>query len=368
MLTPDPFFLSFGTSLIGVILGVVLYRGDYCMVAMLRDLFLIRDTTLLRSYVLYFLVAAALFHLANLLGLLPLFPPHTLDAASLSTLAGGLLFGVGMVLAGGCVVGTLYKMASGNLTNWIAFAGILAGSLLYAEVHPLVKLFTAQTTLSTTVTVAQNNPGLKISILVALLVAGGFLVGLWSRQGHMSVNAYAKGYLQPWKVVLVLAILNVLYYILSGSPFGITTAYAKIGAYLEHVLYPEHVAGLAYFQENSINWLWGDTRVIGGAGPRLDYVSYTQLTLVAGIFSGAFAAALYYGEFKIYGLPPRRQGFSALAGGILLALGARIASGCNVFFFLGGLPLLAWQGLYFAVAAIIGSYLGTKILTRYVIK
>jgi hypothetical protein len=368
MMITDPLLLASGTAFLGFICGIVLYRGDYCMVAMLRDYYLIGDTTLLRSFVIYFLVASALFHLGGLVGLLPFLPPPTFGQPSLATMAGGLLFGIGIVLAGGCVVGTLYKMASGNLINWISFAGILAGSLLYAEVHPLVQLFSGQTTFTDSITVAQHNPVLKSLILLAILIAGLLAIWHWSRQGGLHVTSHARGYIQPWKVAVILALLNFFFYVLSAAPMGITTAYAKVAAYLEQVFLPGHVAGLAYFQTDSVSFKVGEILVSGSAGPRLDYISYTELTLMAGIFSGALAAALYYKEFKIYWLPPRRQAVAALAGGILLAMGARIASGCNVKFFLGALPLLAWQGIIFAAATVIGTWIGTKILTRYVIR
>ena len=368
MLTTDPLALALGTMLLGAVLGVVLYRGDYCMVAMLRDFFLIRDTTLLRSFVLYFLVASALFHLGGLTGLLLFQPPPVLQPPSLMTLVGGFLFGIGMVLAGGCVVGTLYKMAGGNLTNWIGFIGILAGSLLYAEIHPLVQRLAQITTFTSTVTLAQNYPIPRAAVLFVLLTGGAFLVRHWARQGSLRVTAYARGYLQPWIVALILALLNFCHYALAGSPMGVTTAYAKTAAYLERVFLPGHVAGLAYFQTDSVSFQVGDTLISGGGGPRLDFISVTELTLVIGVFAGALATTLYYGEFKIYGLPPRRQGLAALAGGMLLALGARLATGCNIKFFLGALPLLAWQGIFFAVASAAGAYLGTKILTRYIVR
>jgi hypothetical protein len=368
MVTTDPLVLALGTLFLGIILGVVLYRGDYCMVAMLRDFYLIRDTTLLRSFVIYFLVASALFHLGGLTGLLPFLPPLTLQPPSLMTMAGGLIFGVGMVLAGGCVVGTLYKMAGGNLTNLIGFIGILGGSLLYAEVHPLVQRLAEDTTFTGTVTLAQNSPFLRVAVLILLLGGGAFLVGQWVRQGSLRVTSYARGYLQPWTVAVILALLNFCYYAVAGSPMGVTTAYAKGAAYLEQLFFPEHVAGLAYFQADSVTFQVGDSLISGGAGPRMDFISVTELTLVVGIFVGALAAALYYREFKIYGLPPRRQGLAALAGGMLLAFGARLATGCNIKFFLGALPLLAWQGIFFAVATAAGAYLGTKILTRYIVR
>lgn len=368
MLITDPLILAPAVLFLGAVLGVILFRGDYCMVAMFRDFFLIRDTTLLRSYVVYFLVAATLFHLGGLVGLIPFLPPLTLQQPSLLTLVGGLIFGVGMVLAGGCVVGTLYKMASGNLTNWIAFIGILAGSLLYAEVHPRVRYLASITTFIDTATVAQRQPFLQAAILTALLAGGASLVGRWLRRDSLRVTAYARGYLQPWIVAVIFAGLNFCYYVLTGSPMGVTTAFAKIAAYLEQLVLPGHAAALAYFQEDSVSFRVGEALVTGGAGPRLDFISVTELALVAGVFLGALVAALSYGEFRIYGLPPWRQGVAALGGGMLLAFGARLASGCNVKLFMGGLPLLSWQGIFFALSMVGGVALGTKILMRYIVR
>ncbi len=368
MLTTEPLLLSLGILLVGLIAGVILFRADFCMVAMLRDFFLFRHTALLRAFVLYLLAAILLFHLGVAGGLLPLYPPPTFHAASVATIVGGLVFGIGMVLAGGCVFSTLYKMASGNLTNWIAFFGILAGSMLYAEIHPWVSEFAARTTVTAQVTLAQDAPGLRVVLLAVIVVGGALLAGRWIKQDRIRVVAYAEGYLQPWKAVLGLGMLNFFYYALAGAPFGVTTAYAKLAAYLERLVWPEHVASLDYFTTDSIHWQWGDAVISGGAAPRLDYIAFTEGALVVGVFTGALMAAVYYREFKIYGLPPWRQSVSALTGGILLALGARIAGGCNVKFFLGGLPLLAWQGIYFTLAATAGCYVGTKILTRYIVQ
>lgn len=66
MLSTYPLLLTLGTVLLGTILGLILYRNDYCMIAMFRDFYLIRHTTLLRSFVLYFLVASVLFYLGGL--------------------------------------------------------------------------------------------------------------------------------------------------------------------------------------------------------------------------------------------------------------------------------------------------------------
>jgi uncharacterized membrane protein YedE/YeeE len=368
MLTVDPFLLTAGNFTIGMFLGCVFFRGDFCMVALLRDFYLIRDATLLRAFLLYLVVAALLFHLLSATGQVAFFPPLTLAPASLATLAGGFVFGVGMVLAGGCVIGTIYKMAGGNLTNWIGFAGILCGSMIYAEIHPVVRQFASQSILTDSVLIFQEQPWIRLLLLTSCSVLGIFFLLHWKKMHLFNVRGHARGYLEPWKVAILLALANTAYYFLSGAPMGVTTAYAKLAAYIENVFAFEHVAGLMYFQKNSISWTLGKTLFEGGAGPRVDFISYTELALVGGIFIGALATSLYYREFKIYGFPPLRQGIAALLGGILLGLGARIASGCNVKFFLGALPLLAYQGLFFFGAAAFGAFWGTKILTQYVIR
>jgi len=53
-----------------------------------------------------------------------------------------------MVLAGGCVVGTLYKMGSGSVASAVAFVGLLAGSALYGEWHPAWSALAKTTRLS----------------------------------------------------------------------------------------------------------------------------------------------------------------------------------------------------------------------------
>jgi hypothetical protein len=44
-----------------------------------------------------------------------------------STAVGGLLFGFGMVISGGCISGSLYRMAEGYLGSWVTIIGVLVG-------------------------------------------------------------------------------------------------------------------------------------------------------------------------------------------------------------------------------------------------
>ncbi|GAB4337115.1 MAG: YeeE/YedE family protein [Desulfobulbaceae bacterium] len=368
MPVPDPLFLTGGNFIIGLLLGCLLFRSDFCMAAMLRDFFLFRDVSLLRAFLFYLILSAPLFLLAAAAASPSPFPPHTLGPAAMTTLAGGILFGLGMVLAGGCVIGTIYRMAAGNLTYWIGFSGILLGSMIYAETHPQVQEIAVKTRITDTVVLFQDREETRIILILLLSILGGAALVSPAGRTLFRTTGFALGYIRPWKAVLALALLNASYYLFSGSPMGVTTAYAKLAGYLENLVAPHHVAGLEYFQSSSISWQMGDILMEGGAGPRVDFISYTELPLVIGTFTGSLLTALYYREFRIYGLPPLRQGVAALLGGILLAMGARIASGCNVKFFLGAMPLLAYQGIFFFIAAAAGAFLGTRILTRFVIR
>jgi uncharacterized protein len=369
VLLAEPYFLALAYFIIGLILGSVLHRGDFCTAGILRDIFLFRDYTLLRPLLLAVVLTMFLFLLARLAGFLPFAPPPSYGSmVTLLGVAGGLLFGVGMVLAGGCVVGTLYKMGAGNLTSFIAFMGIIAGSLVYAEFHPLIRKAAGFAVLTNEVTLFQKWP-LAGTVIGWSLVLGSIPFFLkWYRQGRMVVNSVAEGYLQPWRVAVVLAVLNLLAYLASGMPIGISTAFAKLGAFMAVLVAPEHVNQLAYFREPSLAVPTAGVILTGGAGPWADLIFYTEMHLLVGIVVGAFLSALVLREFRIYGLPPARQAAAAFGGGMLIALGARMAGGCNVKFVLGGLPLLSFQAMLFVGGMLAGAWLGSLLLAGIILR
>jgi uncharacterized membrane protein YedE/YeeE len=272
-----------------------------------------------------------------------------------------------MVLAGGCVVSTLYRLAGGNVASMIAFTGMIAGSLLYAEVHPWWVPIKAGSVFAQSTMLSDITPAGALLMTALTAVISVAIFSRWLLQGKWNVTAYAEGYLQPWKAAVAIAVLNTAAYILSGWPMSITTGYTKIGAYIENLIAPSHAAGVLLFNQNSLAADLSGSAITGGAGPRVDIVFLTQIPLFIGIVSGAFLTAVILKEFRVYGLPPKRQLASAFVGGMLLGLGARMAAGCNLTFVLGAVPLFAFQGFVFAAAMVLGAYAGTWILRRFVI-
>lgn len=367
-----PYLVIVPASLVlGLAAGYVMHRSDFCMAGMFRDLFLVRRTRMLRMLVLAVVASMVLFESARLLGLLTPYPFPLLGSPSLASPIGGLVFGAGMVLAGGCVVGTLYKLGAGSLLALLALVGLIAGSTLYAEIHPWWSaLATATTLFPGKVTLPEILGWSPTPLLAVLVLGGGLLLLHWYRQDGWRREAAAEGYLQPWKAALALALIGLISYLLIGMPLGVTTSYAKLGAAAEATLIPGHFADLAYFQTQSLDYQppIGDLRVSGGPGPGLDGIAAIQLPLILGIVLGATISALLLHEFRIYLRVPLRQCLSALVGGLLMGLAARMAPACNLWHLLGGLPILAAPSLLFVLGLLPGAWIGTRLLTRLVLR
>lgn len=118
--------LAYGL-IFGLIFGVLLERGQICFTSALRDLWLFKNSTMSRAII----AGMALSALITLYFLLQGAKPIT-QVSALSTLIGGTLFGLGIVLASACETGMMYRMMEGQLVYFIAFVGNVMGATLLA--------------------------------------------------------------------------------------------------------------------------------------------------------------------------------------------------------------------------------------------
>lgn len=353
---------------VGTAAGFAMHRADYCLTAMIRDVFLLRSPRLLRTLLLAVAAGAVSFEFLRRLGIsaVSLFAP-----AGLGHLAGGAIFGVGMVIAGGCVIGTLYRMGTGQVLSWAAFGGLIAGNWIYAEIHPAVVRFQAETVLFGSARTLPDILGISPLWLIAPLAGIALAAGIsWRRAGTLSRASYARGDLQPWKAGLLLAALNTAAVAAAGVPMGVTTTYAKAAAWIAALASPAHTATLDFFTREPIRVEMPALGGIftGGAAPVADSLLAAQLPLILGILAGAFASAVSIGEFAFRAKAPWRQYASAVAGGILMTLGARIGFGCNIYHLFGGLPALTSGSLLFFASLFPGAWLGIRVLEHFTLR
>jgi len=354
---------------VGAAAGFLMHRSGFCLVCPFRNFFLFRDVFPARNLLLAVVTSMVLFEGARRLGLLPFYPFPMLGFPSVGHLIGGGIFGVGMVLAGGCVVGVLYRMGSGNLVAASAFPGLLAGSAVYAEIHPAWSVVKDRGTLSHGWSTIPQGLGIDPGIaVIAVAVPSVWLFlrwsmdGTWSRRGDLP-----RGYVPIWAAAIGLSILGTASYLLSGMPIGVTTSYAKMAGWVESVLAPTHFATLDFFRSVSLDVASPAGEILrGGPAPVLDAMAAIQLPLIAGVVLGSALSAILLKEFRVHrGVPPR-QLLAGFAGGVLMGLASRMGSGCNVWHLLGGVPILAAPSLLFAAGLFPGAWAGTLLLRKII--
>lgn len=128
------FYFASGQPLLGVAVlfglafGVLIQRGQICFTAAFRDLWVIKKTKLADSLIIG-LAAAVVVTFAVLLSTdaTPLTKP-----AGWGTILGGFLFGIGIIFAGACETGMMYRAMEGQLVAWVAFAGNIIGATVLA--------------------------------------------------------------------------------------------------------------------------------------------------------------------------------------------------------------------------------------------
>lgn len=128
--------------LFGLAFGIIIQRSRFCFVTCYKDIFISRDAALFKAIIIAMLVATIGFSLI-MYNMVPdpstgELPAHAKinnigSPFGIPHLIGGILFGLGMVLAGGCASGTLYRMGEGYVSLWVAFLGTLAGYVFIAQ-------------------------------------------------------------------------------------------------------------------------------------------------------------------------------------------------------------------------------------------
>ena len=346
--------------LVGITFGVIIQRSRFCFTAAFRDLFLLGQTRMIKGVLIGLAVCTVGFAMvmSNVYPN-PGFGSPPADAnvlpVGLSTLVAGTLFGIGMVLAGGCVSGSLSRMGEGYLASWVAIGGVMVG------------LFFLNREISYTGSVT-----LTLVLLVFIL----YLAVLWERHKTMGfvmpeikrkpdpaptgpldeVFTYLKfPFKREWSPIaggITLGLLNLLLFI-RFHPLGVVGEISRWSTTLTTKI------GLPEFVLRGMEGL-------GACAPVLTEGTWLThgLFLNVGIIIGALASAVFSGEFKVR-IPrsPIRYAQSLIGGGVM-GYGAGLGLGCTLGAFFSAVPSLAVNGWVYALGLTIGAFIGVKIIKR----
>jgi len=118
----------------GFALGFVLHRSRFCFSRVFREPFMTGEGTMTKAMILALALGIPVTSVLLQKGMVD---PYLAIPATfwLGSLVGGFIFGIGMVFAGGCASGSLWRMGEGHLKLWVAvfFFG-WAGSIFSAVV------------------------------------------------------------------------------------------------------------------------------------------------------------------------------------------------------------------------------------------
>lgn len=324
--------------LVGILFGFALQRGRFCMNSAIRDTVLLKDTTLLKSVGVAVLVGMFGFALMAMGGLIKISPTPFFWGANM---VGGFVFGIGMVLAGGCASGITYRVGEGMVGALSALVGLSAAATL--TVMGFLKPVKDALQSSTKVMVGESNPTLAnvfgLPHNVVALVLAVVIAGVWFFVARKGGEDEPKSDDPLVKRVFK----NGWGWLATGIAIGLINMLA---------FYSSTAAGRSYALAITSGWLTIVKLGMSVPETKMGWDAW----LVIGIVVGALIASLIAGEFKI-----RWPGWGMLlqtfAGGLLMGFGAVTSAGCNVTHILSGLPQLGIGSLVGAIAIVLGAWL-----------
>jgi len=314
--------------LIGIIFGVILQRGRICFNSAFRDVLIFKDNYLMKLAALAIALQSITLLLFARLGVIKLAP---MPLNWVANIVGGYIFGLGMVLAGGCASGVTYRIGEGMTTSWLA--GLIFGltaqatssglfsnwmkwlGKLNVTVKPNSSVYASKVG-PTLATIFNVNPWIVTLIVAALLIWYAF--GTKTSQRETKLNWI-------WAAVLI-AILQPIAWWASAAAgrnygLGITGGWTNILS--------------VYTANKQLNWIGAE---------------------VLGIIIGAMISAIAAKEFKLRMPKDPKTYLQVMVGGALMGFGAATAGGCNIGHFLTGVPTLAISSIVSSIFFILGNW------------
>jgi hypothetical protein len=373
--------LSFVTGLwvftaipIGFLFGFFLEKADLCGASAFSEVLLMKDWTKIGGLWVVIAVSMIGFAVISALGWVSLNPK---PFNWLNAIIGGIIFGIGIVLAGGCVSGCLFKSGQGNINSMAGLIGIPLGvaAVKYGPMQGFamyLKQFSVSDAGGGPVTLSSVT-GLPYGVL-AVIIGAITLLAAWRirrvkqarqkkqtavfREDMPLLQRLVLRPWRPWQAGIAIGLLAVFAYMSSASsgrnyPLGVTSGVLNAqvlltDAPLNHVYAPPAVAPPVKAP------VFGAAE---GAAPAKKITWWLVLEIVALVAGAAFSARLS-GKTQFLPRPPD-QTVIAFFGGILLGTGAAIGHGCVVGNIMSGFALMSLGSVVFGITVVLANWATT---------
>lgn len=323
---------------VGALLGFVLQRGRWCLTGGFRDMYIAKDNRMFYALLLAITVQSVMVYALIAAGKVQ----FTAGSFSLvAIISGAFVFGIGIILAGGCATGTWYRAGEGLIGSWAALGfymltaammktGVLAGITTSVSSVGVVNNSMAET--------LHVNTWILIAVLV--LVVSVVLIN-YARRPKVKIPQ-----LKPKKSGLAHILFEKRW-----SPF-VTAVLVGL------------IAAIAWPVSEATGRMFG----LGVTVPTANILQYAVtgdnqflnwgMFLVLGLFIGSFIAAKASGEFR-WRVPNAKTMVTSSAGGVLMGIGASLAGGCSIGNGLVMTAMMTWQGWIALVFMILGVWVAS---------
>jgi hypothetical protein len=332
---------------LGGLFGATAQRTNFCTMGALSDVVFIGDWNRLRAWMLAIAVAIFASQGLELFGVVDLNGSiyRSANLGWLGAIVGGLMFGFGMTLAGGCANKTLVRLGGGNLKSIVV--ALVLGVFAYMTLRGLIGLARVELEAFSNVDVSAwgaENQGLPellqawgasigaARIIVALVIGGALALFCFKDAGFRnSPRDMCAG--------VIIGLLIPLAWVVTGVvgaddfdpvPLASMTFVAPIGQALQYLM-----------------TFTGSTITYGVAS-------------VGGVIAGAFVSAVARNEFRIESFTGVDDMIRHLVGAAMMGVGGVLALGCTIGQGITGMSTLSLGSLIAVSAIILGGVLGLK--------
>lgn len=322
----------------GGLLGFVMQRGRFCLTGGFRDMYLTKDNRMFYALLIAIAIQAVGVYIMIALGV---FEYSAGSFPIIAVIIGAFIFGIGIILSGGCATGTWYRAGEGLIGSWIALVMyMLMAAMMRTGPLAMVteKFYGVQFDDNSMASSFSVSPWVLIIpfvIIVLILVYNQLrkpqvkISSLKPRKTGLMHILFEKRW-NPFVTAILIGMIATLAWPLSSATgrifgLGITSPSANILQFL--------VTG----DMNFINW---------------------GVFLVLGVFLGALFGAKMSGEFR-FRMPNVKTALNSATGGLLMGFGASLAGGCSIGNGLVMTAMMTWSGWTALVFMILGTWTAT---------
>jgi len=157
----------------------------------------------------------------------------------------------------------------------------------------------------------------------------------------------AKPYLNPYLGGILLGLVLMLAFIITGNGIGASGGLNRLVVQVQDIIAPEHVDSVPYLL----------AMAGGDRNPLMNWVVFMVFgTLAGGYFSGKLNGRFKFETNKGPQISKRQRWLLAFIGGCFMGYGARLARGCTSGQALSGGAVLSVGSWAFMIAVFAGAY------------